>query len=344
MRLPVIGPTQDLDRAQLRDAARLSLQAATGALLTWLALRGFLADELFVGILAAVLIVQPSIGGTMGAAGTRLTASLVGCAVGAACIAIFPPGWATAAGLVTSMAILNAVAVFRPAWTYGIVCAVALSLTEGDAIWWSALERMAAIGIGAVIGVAVVWIVWPDSAEHRFRRHMRSTLDAMADLVDEVAARTARSEAPQNRVDDREVARRLALAEEAADALKLADRDPLQTRLSAAREMRDAIRFLDRAAAVPRDLGQDADLAELLDRFRAAVADRLRAFARDAQPDFDGTVTQAQRDVTRRIEEGRTDDPRSGTVLAFAMDEIDRALAALRDAGDRGDTPDRERA
>lgn len=336
MHLPVIGDTDDLDQALLRDAARLALQASVGALLTWLTLRGFLPDELFVGILAAVLIVQPSIGGTMGAASTRLAASAVGCAVGAVCIAIFPPGWATAAGLVSSMAILNAVAVFRPAWTYGIVCAVALSVTEGDTIWWAALERMTAIVVGAAIGVAVVWLVWPDSAEHRFRRHMRSTLRAMADLVDEVSERARRADGGGDPANDREVSRRLSLAEEAADALKMADGDPLRARLAAAREMRDAIRFFDRAAAVPRDLAAETDLGAQIDAFRDAVAGRLRAFAEDTEPGADGSVTQAQRDVTRRIEAGLTDDPRDGTVLAFAMDEIDRALSSMREAGGRG--------
>ncbi|CUH08089.1 Inner membrane protein YccS [Jannaschia seosinensis] len=321
------------DRPALRDAARRATQAALGAVLAWAVLIPLPTDEYFVGILAAVLILNPSADGTLHAARTRLMATVVGCVVGVVCLAFLPPGWGGFVGLALSIAVLSAAAHFRPDWTYGIVAAVSLATSSGEAVWLAALDRTISIGIGAVIGILIALVLWPDRARPRFDKHIERVRQSLADLAAEVA-RKADQDDPDGKLPSIDRLRHhLRLAREAADVMAFDDSDAPNARLRAAEEMMRAIQFLHRATAAPVDLGEDTGLDDALCRFRDALSDALRTLPETGGPLSDGgPVTDAQRAVTERIENGGVAVARTATVLAFAMDEVDRALAACRTA------------
>ncbi|WGH79348.1 FUSC family protein [Jannaschia ovalis] len=334
----MLGPVLDrlerrgVDRVKARDAIRRAVQATTGAVLAWTVLRLLPLEGYFVGILAAVLIVQPSADGTLHSAKARVMATVVGCAVGLACLLILPPGWGAITGLAVAMLILNVTATFRPDWTYGIVAAVALATAQGADLWAQALDRVLSIAVGAAIGIAVASLLWRDRARARFDRHMRAALEALADNACEATAKSTRAEPDTNLSAAPRFHQRLRLAREALDVMALDESDGLRARADAAAELMGAIEFLNRAAATPADLSGDPELGDALDRFRQAVAEDLRDPATIGGSDSDpteGPVTQAQRDVSARVEAREVSDPRSATTLAFAMDEVDRALIAL---------------
>ncbi len=321
-------------RRELRDAARLAIQAALGAVLAWLALLHLPTDEYFVGILAAIFILNPSTEGTLRAARTRMLATFVGCAVGLACLLALPAGWGGYAGLAASVALLTAAAQVRPDWTYGIVAAVSLAITSGEPLWLAALDRVASIGIGAAIGIAIAFTIWPDRTRDRFDTHMTHVRAALADLVDE-ATEEACEDAPDRALPAAERLREaMQLAREAADVMGKGDAEAPRAHIAAAEKMFHAIHFLHRATAAPVDLGHDDGLEDAIQIFRNALAGAIHDLPRSdgSRQEGDGAVTQAQREVTRRIEAGEIADTRTATVLAFAMDEVDRALTACREA------------
>ena len=70
-----------MDVAALRDTLRIAVQTGAAALAMWFALVALgRTSEAFVGVLSAVLILQPSIGGTLNSIRTRFAATFVGLA------------------------------------------------------------------------------------------------------------------------------------------------------------------------------------------------------------------------------------------------------------------------
>ena len=145
----------ETSQREMKDAARLAMQSAVAAAATYLAMQVIGMPEKFVGILSAVLVIQPSVGNTMGEAWDRVAATLIGSAIGAACLLLLSGAYATAGALALSMLVINAVAGFRPEWRYGAVAAVALSLGAESDLWQTTQDRALAIGLGALIGIVV---------------------------------------------------------------------------------------------------------------------------------------------------------------------------------------------
>ncbi|TFL18999.1 FUSC family protein [Jannaschia formosa] len=323
------------DRIRSRDALRRASQTAISGVLAWLAIGALPLTGTFVAVLAAVLIVQPSADGTFRSAVSRISATVLGCAVGSACLLLLPDGWNAVVGLAIALALLNAIATFRPDWTYGVVAAVALATTEGQEVWVAALDRTASIALGAAIGIAVSAVLWRDRAGRRFDRHMAAVLVALSQAASQTAGKSG-SDEPEVGIDAiPTVRRRMGLAQEALDVLAADERETRRRRLDAARDLLGAIEFLNRVTASEERLTDEPALREAIGRFRDAVADIARDPAQEIGIDgdlHDGPVTRAQRQVTRCAESGKTGHRRRATVLAFAMDEIDRALIELHRA------------
>ena len=171
----------DLEPQKLRDSFRLGLQCAIAASLCFIIIGMIGSDEAFVGVLSAVMIVQPSIGRTIGEGWERLLATLVGCGVGLTCLFLLPPGYGVAIALAVVMFVMNFIAGFRPSWRQGVVAAVALALADTSGDVDVAQARSIAIGVGIAVGIVVSFVVWPESASRRGLRHRWSALEATAD-------------------------------------------------------------------------------------------------------------------------------------------------------------------
>ncbi|MEM8756940.1 MAG: FUSC family protein, partial [Planctomycetota bacterium] len=160
----------------VKDAARLSVQTAVSAAAMYTLMRALGLPEIFVGVLSAVLIVQPSLGSTLGSGMRRVLATVVGCAIGVVTVLAIPYGYGTAGALAISMLVMNAVASFRPDWKYGVVAAVAISMSANENALQAAGFRALSIGIGVAVGILTSVVVWPEMASTRCERKLTETL------------------------------------------------------------------------------------------------------------------------------------------------------------------------
>lgn len=326
-----------LSRMRRRDAARLAIQSAAAAAGMLLLMRSLGLAEEFVGILSAVLVVQPSIGNTLGAARDRIVATLVGSAIGIACLVLLPAGYGTAAALALSMLVINAIAALRPEWRYGTVAAVALALgSDGDA-FETAKARALAIGIGAAVGAIATLVVWPDSAGKRARRHLRAALRATAKRLDAAVEGTRGGD-----VDDGHEARKqyhdhLDDAREATDGIRFGDRESMINKVEKTERLYNSALILNRVAEETDCATEgDEELARCVEEIREAACRATLALAGEDE-DLDQhletirTELERARDSTTKSEI----DPRRHvfrTALVFGLGEVLDSLEDLAEA------------
>lgn len=321
-----------VDAATLHDAVRLAVQSAAASVAAYFALRWVGSEEFFVGILSAVMILQPSIGGTLEAARTRLSAALLGSAIGFACLVALPDAWGVAVGLLLAIFVLNGLAVIRPAWSYGVVAAVGLSIATSDALVEAAVARLLAIGLGASVGLLVSAVLWHETAGARFERHLTRAVRHLGDALRAVLAKAGQAR-PDDAIDGRPAIRSaLAKARAACDAMHMAETGPRRGRLDAVQSAFDSIWLLDAVMERTRDLGAGG-LDAPLDAFRDAglrVIDGLAGddMPVDAVPALDAAFERLARDLSARD----LPDPRGcdqAEVIAFATGSIRDRLADL---------------
>ncbi|WP_386804679.1 FUSC family protein [Litorisediminicola beolgyonensis] len=316
----------ELSRADLRDAARLALQSAVAGAGAYLIMQSFGLPEVYVCILSAVLIVQPSADGTIGAAWERLSASFVGSVIGILGLVILPYGYGTVAALLVSMALLNGISSFREDWRYGVVAAVAISLGSEEEAMRTALDRGIAILVGIVFGIAVALVLWPETAQKRYRRHRASALKHLASYVDAtfdgVVGKTAETRRARERflesLDNARDAAESGRLRNGAGALEIVD---LIDRLG------NHVRFLTFALEGEEELDEEHEGRGSVERFQRQIVDYLGALSRDERAEPVETP-----DWTGPVEDGDpgTDDTRR--VLQVTVAEICTTLDALSDA------------
>jgi uncharacterized membrane protein YccC len=318
-----------------RDMLRRAVQSALAGLATYHLMSRLNPQEAFLAILSAVLIIQPSVGGTMGAAWTRLQATVTGSLISLGCVTLLPDIWGTSAALALSLLVVGGIAGLRPDWAYGAVAAVAIALAPEAEAPETAGMRALAIGLGAATGVIVSLLIWPDRAESRFDRHFRNALRATATRLDdalEAATKKGREAAPPDHVSDYHKA--LQQAQEALGAVKLVDCADMQRRLDALRRLYNSVIILDRAAETTvAPVSENCGLKDEVSTLRRETCDMLRTLAEGKE----GSVQRTQQidEALRRLRAVLAeDDPRSElhqnrTALAFGLHEVRKALAEL---------------
>lgn len=325
------------DTATLRDATRIALQAALASVLTYAALSAIGSDEMFVGILSAVMILTPSVGGTMQSVCTRLSATALGSVVGVACLAALPSPFATPVGLALTMFLLNGLAVLKPAWSYGVVAAVALSVAEGDLVE-ATVARLVAIALSAGIGLAVAATLWRDTAGNRFERHLAAAIRKLRTATKDVLDKGAGND-PGDEIEGwADIRASLRDAGEACDAMHMADVESRRRRLGYVHSLLDSIGLLDAVMERTGDLRPEG-LSQPLKRFRETVDDVLAGLAGDDLTADTMPRLRSAFDALREALDGRTlPDPRGcdqAQVIAFAAgsirDRLDDLVRALRD-------------
>ena len=327
----------DLSKRTHRDALRLAIQSAVAAAAMFALMKALDMPERFVGVLSAVMVVQPSAGAAISEAKDRFFATVVGAVIGVVCLALLPDGYGTAAALALSMLVMNAIAGFRTEWRYGVVAAVALALGSEQDAMQTALDRSLAIGLGVVVGALVAFIVWPDMAEERTRRSLKEAWGALADYLEQTVAKVTGEQADDQR-RTRPYRKPLTEAMRAVEDVSFADTDPLERQLSATRSVASVTQFLNRIGDEAKP-AKDGTLRESVHKATHAAKDVLHALAKDETPPDDAFDTLA--DALQKARETQSDiadaDRRDLTgsargALAFTLGELNDALRELRDA------------
>lgn len=174
--------------AELKHALRVSTAVAVSfTLATVLNLpQGYWA------VITAVLVVQTSIGGTLGASRDRLFGTVVGALVGGFAAFVRPETpLGEGLALVFSVAVLTVPAALRPTLRIAPVTAVIMivgSPTHAASLS-SAGYRVTEIAIGSVIGLVVTLTVFPPRALDQVSRRAQAILEDAARLFDLFARR-----------------------------------------------------------------------------------------------------------------------------------------------------------
>lgn len=258
-------------------------------------------------VFTVLIVMQGSLGGTLGAAFDRMLGTLVGAGLGALGALIHDDGTlATGGALVAATALGTYVAMLRPQLKVAPVTASIMMLTmpHGTPIADFVIDRVVEITLGGAIGVAAMALILPASSQAMVTRRAAAALDKMLDLIGRMADAVATGETTSFVVPLVELRPALAAIEQ---ALREADRE------HAARLSRHAI-----PAAVPRTLW----------RIRSDIV----LVARALDPPFPQPVRmllgEAAADVLRQI---GNDMAACGTALRTR-----RAVERIDIAGSRG--------
>jgi uncharacterized membrane protein YccC len=325
-----------IDRDTRRHAARAALQGAAAAAATYVAMRQLGLPHVFIGVLSAVYILQPSIGGTMSSARTRLVSTLVGTAAGLGTLLALPAEAGAAVALTLSVFVVSGMAAVRPDWTYGLVAAVGISLAPGDEAMASALSRGVAIMFGAAIGLLAALLVWPETARTRREKHFRRALRAARDRVDAAAAAAeGEGDGQADRIAPR-YHREMAAAREAHAYSRLRGAGG-EARLDALQRLYDAAIVVDRAEGVlRRDPARVHGITGAVRAARLGLVDALeRLLADGAVPrELLDHLDRALTGLTERALSARDSDEamRARLALAFGLAEVRASLGDLAEA------------
>jgi len=171
------------DATSLRYAARITI-AAMAAYLVAGALN--LPESLWA-VITGLIVVQTSVGGTIGAGLDRLVGTLVGALVGGATASVHAlwPVLPVGLLLLISVAPLSLFVVKRPSYRVAPVTVALMLLLVHDQAQplTMAYDRVIEITIGCLIGVAASMLVLPYRAEDQLIDGMASGLRLLAQLV-----------------------------------------------------------------------------------------------------------------------------------------------------------------
>jgi uncharacterized membrane protein YccC len=325
----------DLSRQPTWDAFQLALQSAVAAVATFVLMRSFGLPEVYVAIISAVFVIQPSVGNTLVAAGDRLVATLVGSAVGVVCMLLLPHGWGTAVALATTMLVINAIAGFRPDWRYGVVAGVALALGAEQNAIDTAQDRALALALGALIGVMVSLVIVPDTAKARASRYLSSSLSSLAAAIGLFLDEHENNQTPSKQRElERDIKSGLNSAQGAAGGIQIADRQPIDDRITQTELLYASWSTLHRAVVAAGQAGaSETDaVADDLERILTKIKRAIQGLAEDGRVD-----SERLKDISDDVEtaySAETDRRTSmfDSVIVFALRETTLALQNLNEA------------
>ncbi len=322
-------------KRDVRDACRLAVQSASAAVITLLAMRMLQMPERFVGLLSAVLVIDLSVGSTLKEASERLSATLVGSLIGLLSLLALPAQAGTYVALGSSMLVINAVAAFRPQWRYGVVAAVALALRSENEAMQTATDRALAIGLGALVGVVVAMVVWPDKAENRALRHIRAALNAVAEKLDLAVGATHGGIDEKGQKASSRYHAHIGDARSAAAAVRLADDAYLIKQIEEVERLYNAVIIVNRVAEEEERLLPDAqnDLRNKLDQMRKLGCESVRCLAENSAAKnhlekFSGTLKEVRASVANSTRDAIEKELHL-SAMVFGLDEVQDSLQNL---------------
>jgi uncharacterized membrane protein YccC len=325
-----------IGRGRRRDIARAALQGAAAAAATYAAMRALGLSELFIGVLSAVYILHPSIGGTLSSARARLVSTVVGTAAGLATILALPEDFGRGVALALAVFIVSGMAAARPDWTYGLVAAVGVSLAYGEDALETAVARGVAIALGAGIGLLAAILVWPETARGRREKHLGRAIRAVRDRVDDaVAVAEGEGEGRADEIVPR-YHREITLARETHRYSRFRGAGQ-EARLEALQRLSDAAIVVDRAdAALSGEFSLVHDMAgEVRSARKCIVAALDRLLAEDAVPRAElAALDRTLAGLSERAvaEAGSPEALRARLALVFGLAEVRASLGPLAEA------------
>ncbi|NEN25841.1 hypothetical protein G3O08_20330 [Cryomorpha ignava] len=326
-----------IKKDKTRDAVRLALQSGLAAGITFLVMKYFSLPEVFLAVLSAVLVIEPSIGNTIAHSKGRILATVVGCLIGFGLVSAIPYGYATVISISVTVALINLIVGFKPQWRYGIVGAAAIAIgSESDALETS-IDRLIAIGIGIVVGFLISLVVWPDKASQRARMHLRKALNAACERFEIALDNTTRSEKKDSDNVADNFHTNLGNAKGSAEAIQWENSDQIHELIRATEKLYNSILIIHRVSqsAASDILAKGADIEEKASEIKDSANKIISAVVNDEE------VTESQMTAFKELVEktkkevvtknGEDDDQMFRNAFIFGITEIKESLDVLKD-------------
>ena len=161
-----------------------SIQTMVAAVAAYAVAIYFELPQGYWSVMTAMLVVQASVGASLGLAFDRLIATILGGTIGGILVALF--GEARFPLLATSVLVLAYIATVRSSLRLAPVTAAIVILSDphyGSAVA-SAINRVIEIGLGAVIAILTTLLVFPSRAGAALAGHVGRTLPMFAEHLE----------------------------------------------------------------------------------------------------------------------------------------------------------------
>jgi uncharacterized membrane protein YccC len=196
--LPIPSPAEIISGLLAREVeARHTVRVTIAVLTAYLVYTAFALPQGYWAVFTTLIIMQASIGGTVGAAIDRMYGTVLGAAVGGVCAWLRPQ---TPIGLGVALAIASAVtayiAMLRPNMKVAPVTAAIMLLSSVGKLGplHAAAFRVVEIGLGSLIGVGVTLLVFPARSRTVVATRTANVLDLIGELLGHYADWLAKAE------------------------------------------------------------------------------------------------------------------------------------------------------
>jgi uncharacterized membrane protein YccC len=208
-------------------------QTAFAAALSYVIALTFGLPQGYWAVITAILVVQSSIGGSLGLVVDRLVATILGAVAGLALLYLFGVDRAAlVASLALAVLLLAFVAIRRPGLRLAPVTAAIILLSDNSVVepLVSALDRVGEIVLGSVVALATALLLWPSRAVHALAQQVAVTIGLIRDHLSLTIAGAAGP--PRDDAAMLEINARLLKALVKGDALAVDARHELAGRLA----------------------------------------------------------------------------------------------------------------
>jgi uncharacterized membrane protein YccC len=303
--------------AALRHAIRITVAAVLASELTWL-LR---LPQGYWAVITTLIVVQASIGGTLGASVDRVVATMAGACAGAiAAVLQSVLQLPQALMLILACAPMAMLAYQRPSFRLAPVTAAMILMMGGseESALRAAFDRVLEIALGCVIGILTAQFIFPSRARPLILESTASLLEAYGKLAHANLTGLTEAETEPLREQSRQSLLRIVAvsAEENRErAVHLTDAPDTAPLIRTLRRLRSDVAILGRVMAVSgAHESEHLELGHLL----KAHFDQLATFMRGNGPAPDLAALDAN----------IGEQPETGT-LHFALVTLRRDLADL---------------
>lgn len=334
-----IGHLRRPTRSSLELAAKA---AAATAIAIWLGNRIGLRDTYWAGV-SAVVATAGTLGASMGAAVSRISATVVGLAIGLAAFALPVSGVLIAGATVfVALTVLPALSLDAGA-RLGAASTLIVTALPGHGAVGDALARGANVPLGCSVAVVVGLVLLPHRAAERLRSELADDIERAGELVRSALQKYLGAPVAEDLPDRLGELTRVSSAH--AAALRDAAREPgergprlqqLQRHVAAVGELVDQVGSLVRIAAQADEDRVQSLVRDELEAAAEALADAAHSVAARSENDGpEGGLRRASRALSDL--DGAFADARGRrATVDYSTDEITRLLSVIRSAHTAG--------